>query len=124
MSFIQTNAQSEADMHHAAGSALGHLAAARSDREMVAAYMGHIQAAAERKKRAALARLPDGRHAFTDHVPARRDGTSEELAGQAQFTARAGDVLSVETPGGGGFGSGAPVEGVERDDPHDCRRSR
>jgi 5-oxoprolinase (ATP-hydrolysing) len=36
--------------------------------EVVAAYMDHIQAAAERKMRAALARLPDGRHAFTDHL--------------------------------------------------------
>ncbi len=35
---------------------------------MVEAYMGHIQAAAERKMRAALARLPDGRHRFTDHM--------------------------------------------------------
>jgi len=36
--------------------------------EVVAAYMGHVRAAAERKMRAALARLPDGRHAFTDHL--------------------------------------------------------
>jgi 5-oxoprolinase (ATP-hydrolysing) len=32
------------------------------------AYMQHIQAAAERKMRAALARLPDGRREFTDHL--------------------------------------------------------
>jgi 5-oxoprolinase (ATP-hydrolysing) len=45
------------------------------------------------------------RGALGRNALARRDGTSEELAGQAQFTARAGDVLSVETPGGGGFGA-------------------
>ena len=36
--------------------------------DVVTAYMGHIQDAAERKMRAALARLPDGRHAFLDHL--------------------------------------------------------
>ena len=35
---------------------------------VVEAYMGHIQAAAERKMRMALARLADGRHRFTDHM--------------------------------------------------------
>lgn len=35
---------------------------------VVTAYMGHIQAAAERKMRAALARLPIGRHEFVDHL--------------------------------------------------------
>jgi len=37
---------------------------------------------------------------------ARHDGTEEALAGRAKFTARPGDVLSVETPGGGGWGTG------------------
>jgi 5-oxoprolinase (ATP-hydrolysing) len=35
---------------------------------VVEAYMGHIQTAAERKMRAALAKLPDGSHRFTDHM--------------------------------------------------------
>jgi len=35
---------------------------------IVEAYMTHIQAAAERKMRLALARLPDGRHEFVDHL--------------------------------------------------------
>ncbi|HEV7222280.1 MAG TPA: hydantoinase B/oxoprolinase family protein [Pirellulales bacterium] len=35
---------------------------------VVAAYMQHIQAAAERKMRAALARLTDGEHPFVDHL--------------------------------------------------------
>jgi len=35
---------------------------------VVTAYMRHIQAAAERKMRAALARLPIGRHEFADHL--------------------------------------------------------
>jgi 5-oxoprolinase (ATP-hydrolysing) len=34
----------------------------------------------------------------------RADGTREDLGGRAQFVARAGDVLSIETPGGGGWG--------------------
>lgn len=35
----------------------------------------------------------------------RRDGTIRELAGAEQFHAEAGDVLVVETPGGGGWGA-------------------
>ncbi|HEV3005214.1 MAG TPA: hydantoinase B/oxoprolinase family protein, partial [Pirellulales bacterium] len=35
---------------------------------VVAAYMRHIQAAAEQKMRSALARLPDGEHRFVDHL--------------------------------------------------------
>ncbi|MBX9790386.1 MAG: hydantoinase B/oxoprolinase family protein [Pirellulales bacterium] len=35
---------------------------------LVEAYMRHIQIAAEQKLRQALARLPDGRYAFTDHL--------------------------------------------------------
>jgi len=34
----------------------------------------------------------------------RRDGTTRELSGSEQFQAEAGDVLIVETPGGGGWG--------------------
>ncbi|MEX0820178.1 MAG: hydantoinase B/oxoprolinase family protein, partial [Pirellulaceae bacterium] len=35
---------------------------------VVAAYMQHIQQAAEQKTRNALTRFPDGRHQFTDHL--------------------------------------------------------
>jgi 5-oxoprolinase (ATP-hydrolysing) len=35
---------------------------------------------------------------------ARHDGTEDTLAGRANFTARPGDVLTIETPGGGGWG--------------------
>ncbi|HEY4311920.1 MAG TPA: hydantoinase B/oxoprolinase family protein [Pirellulales bacterium] len=35
----------------------------------------------------------------------RADGTHDELAAQVQFTAKPGDVLSIETPGGGGWGA-------------------
>ena len=38
----------------------------------------------------------------------RADGSVERLAGQAQFVARPGDVLVIETPGGGGYGRGLP----------------
>jgi 5-oxoprolinase (ATP-hydrolysing) len=34
----------------------------------------------------------------------RADGRGKELGGLAQFKAQAGDVLSIETPGGGGYG--------------------
>jgi 5-oxoprolinase (ATP-hydrolysing) len=34
----------------------------------------------------------------------RADGTRELLAGRVSFSVRAGDVLVIETPGGGGFG--------------------
>ncbi|MBI1901598.1 MAG: hydantoinase B/oxoprolinase family protein [Planctomycetia bacterium] len=40
--------------------------------EVVAAYMGHIQAAAETKMRRALQKLPPGKRTFTDHLD---DGT-------------------------------------------------
>jgi 5-oxoprolinase (ATP-hydrolysing) len=36
----------------------------------------------------------------------RVDGTTVDLGAKAQFTARTGDVLSIETPGGGGYGRG------------------
>jgi 5-oxoprolinase (ATP-hydrolysing) len=35
----------------------------------------------------------------------RADGTREQLSGCAQFRVRPGDVLVIETPGGGGFGA-------------------
>jgi 5-oxoprolinase (ATP-hydrolysing) len=35
----------------------------------------------------------------------RADGTREELAARAQFNVSPGDVLTIETPGGGGFGT-------------------
>jgi N-methylhydantoinase B/oxoprolinase/acetone carboxylase alpha subunit len=38
------------------------------------------------------------------NVLLRADGTEAELAGRAGFEAAAGDVLRIETPGGGGFG--------------------
>jgi 5-oxoprolinase (ATP-hydrolysing) len=34
----------------------------------------------------------------------RKESTSEELPGRAQFHVEPGDVLTIETPGGGGFG--------------------
>jgi len=45
--------------------------------EVVHAYIGHIQAAAERKCRAAIRRLPPGVHRFTDHLD---DGSPITLA--------------------------------------------
>jgi 5-oxoprolinase (ATP-hydrolysing) len=39
------------------------------------------------------------------NVLQRKDAASEELPGRAQFRVEPGDVLTIETPGGGGFGS-------------------
>jgi 5-oxoprolinase (ATP-hydrolysing) len=44
--------------------------------EVVTAYMRHIQDAAERKMRAAIARLPDGRHEFVDYLELPPQGNS------------------------------------------------
>ena len=38
------------------------------------------------------------------NVIRRADGSLEELSGQTHFVAQAGDVLVIETPGGGGWG--------------------
>ncbi|HVW37113.1 MAG TPA: hydantoinase B/oxoprolinase family protein, partial [Pirellulales bacterium] len=46
-----------------------------------------------------------GRNSLT-----RADGRQEVLAGQVQFVAEPGDVLTIETPGGGGYGSVQPGE--------------
>jgi 5-oxoprolinase (ATP-hydrolysing) len=35
----------------------------------------------------------------------RADGGTEQLGGQVQFVAQTGDVLTIETPGGGGYGA-------------------
>jgi 5-oxoprolinase (ATP-hydrolysing) len=42
--------------------------------------------------------------AFGRNTLVRADGATETLPHAAQFTARPGDVLTVETPGGGGWG--------------------
>ncbi|QEY32042.1 5-oxoprolinase [Synechococcus sp. RSCCF101] len=39
----------------------------------------------------------------------RADGSSEELPGSAQVEAMAGDRLTIETPGGGGYGPAQPL---------------
>jgi 5-oxoprolinase (ATP-hydrolysing) len=52
--------------------------------DVVSAYMGHIQTLAEAKMRAALGRLPEGVHRFTDHLD---DGSPISVA----ITIRHGD---------------------------------
>ena len=42
-----------------------------------------------------------------------RDGEKQDLPGKVQFEARQGDVLSMRTPGGGGWGIPADLEGAE-----------
>ena len=41
----------------------------------------------------------------------RADGTIEHLPGLAQFTVGPGDVLTIETPGGGGYGDTGRADG-------------
>jgi 5-oxoprolinase (ATP-hydrolysing) len=44
----------------------------------------------------------------------RKDGTLEELGGNAEIQMHPGDILIVETPGGGGFGRlDSPIEGSQ-----------
>jgi len=45
--------------------------------------------------------------ALGNNVLERADGTIENLGGKAQFNVRSGDVLTIETPGGGGYGAAA-----------------
>jgi len=61
---------------------------------VVEAYMRHIQDAAERKMRSALARLPDGRREFTDHLD---DGTPVAVAITIE-----GDSATIDFTGTGG----------------------
>jgi 5-oxoprolinase (ATP-hydrolysing) len=61
--------------------------------DVVTSYMGHIQAAAQQKMRHSLARLPDGRHTFKDHLD---DGSPIQVA----VTIR-GDEATIDFSGTG-----------------------
>jgi 5-oxoprolinase (ATP-hydrolysing) len=69
----------------------------RCSLDVVTAYMGHIQTAAEQKMQAALARLPEGRYHFADHLD---DGSpivvTITVAGAQQHSPR---PLAGEGPG-------------------------
>jgi 5-oxoprolinase (ATP-hydrolysing) len=65
---------------------------------VVLAYMRHIQDAAERKMRAALARLPPGRREFVDHLD---DGTPIRVA-----ITIAGDRATIDFTGTGPVSAG------------------
>ena len=88
-------AQIAADQHGAQG--LARLVE-RYSWPVVAAYMRHICDAAERKMRAALARLDDGRYTFTDHLD---DGTPITVA-----ITVAGDEALIDFTGSGPVSSG------------------
>jgi len=45
----------------------------------------------------------------------RRDGRSESLPGAVQIAVEPGDVVTIETPGGGGFGERTDASGDGRD---------
>ena len=47
-----------------------------------------------------VARASFGRNSLT-----RRNGQTEVLSGRAHFSVEPGDVLTIETPGGGGWGT-------------------
>ena len=40
----------------------------------------------------------------------RADGTEETLPGKVQFVAQPGDILTIETPGGGGYGKASKIQ--------------
>jgi 5-oxoprolinase (ATP-hydrolysing) len=65
---------------------------------VVQAYMGHIQRAAAAKMRAALRRLPDGQHRYTDHLD---DGTPIAVT-----VTVAGEQATVDFTGTGPVSSG------------------
>lgn len=46
----------------------------------------------------------------------RKDGSSEALAGKFNLRLRRGERIRIETPGGGGWGQGTPLEGAMEDD--------
>ncbi|MGE0606772.1 MAG: hydantoinase B/oxoprolinase family protein [Pirellulales bacterium] len=66
---------------------------ARHSWPVVESYMRHIQAAADRKMRAALAKLPDGRRTFVDHLD---DGSPISVA-----ITIAGDQATIDFMGTG-----------------------
>ncbi len=61
--------------------------------------------------------LEGGEEGATGEAVLLRDGDRERLAGKSTHQLRAGDVLSVRTPGGGGYGDPADrdAEAIERD---------
>jgi 5-oxoprolinase (ATP-hydrolysing) len=59
----------------------------------------------ERRARGAFGLGGGGQGAPGRNVLVRANGTESVLAGRAGFEARTGDVLRIETPGGGGFGT-------------------
>jgi len=71
---------------------------ARYTLPVVAAYMRHIQAAAEQKVRAALLRLPDGAYPFVDHLD---DGTPVAVT-----VTIAGDTATIDFTGTGPTSAG------------------
>jgi N-methylhydantoinase B len=58
----------------------------------------------ERRVRAPAGEAGGGEAEPGENVRIRGDGTSERLPSKATFRARAGDVISVRSPGGGGYG--------------------
>jgi N-methylhydantoinase B len=82
---------------------------------------GRVTLLTERRTRA-----PRGAHGGGDGAKGEnvliRDGREEALPGKITFDARAGDVISVRSPGGGGWGNPDPLSGnrgrgEHRDDP-------
>jgi len=68
--------------------------------DVVTAYMQHIQDAAERKMRAAIAKLPDGRYEFVDYLelPSNGDGMPQSVPIAAAVSI-AGDEAEIDFTG-------------------------
>lgn len=68
------------------------------------------------------ARSPFGLHGGRPGAPGRNLHNGRELASKASFDARAGDLIRIETPGGGGYGAPDSVLDSAPDSmiPEDC----
>ena len=67
----------------------------------------------ERRARGAFG-LAGGSRGVVGRNVLTRNGVETELPGRAAFEVRPGDVLRIETPGGGGYGGSPNVAGPPR----------
>ncbi|MEO0321760.1 MAG: hydantoinase B/oxoprolinase family protein [Myxococcota bacterium] len=83
-------------------------------RELEARAPLTVSLLSERRERAPFGLAGGGSGATGRQLVLRRDGRVEEVPGKARLRLEVGDVLRIETPGGGGYGAvrGAPRAGA------------